>query len=358
MYKQSNWLIVVIVFFIQFSSFAQLIDSSLCSNHDCCCNNDPTPAGVMISHVHKKHEWMVSYRNMYMNMNGMLSGTTATTKNDVFVNYLMATNKMSMDMHMVMAMYGVTNKLTLMAMFNYNVASMSMSMLDTGTPHTHGGMVMGSTAGSMNMRTAGIGDIKVQVLYSLVKRLRHQLLLSGGISIPTGSIQLKGGLESMYPNQRFPYAMQLGSGTLDLMPGINYLYQKGKVTMSSQLTSVIRAGYNSIGYKLGNEAASNSWLAYQWHRIISSSIRMEAFMANKIYGYDPTLYYYNEPSANPYNYGGKKVNVFLGSVFQFKRGILKNNRFGIEYGQPIYQNLNGIQMKIKQAINASWAITF
>jgi hypothetical protein len=358
MYKQSNWLIVLIVFFMQFSALAQLVDSTLCNNHGCCCNNDPTPASVMISHVHKKHEWMVSYRYMGMDMDGLLSGTTTTTKNDVYVNYLMAGNKMSMNMHMVMAMYGVTNKLTLMAMFNYNIALMSMSMLDTGMPHMHGGMVMGGTTASMNMKTAGLGDIKLQALYSVIKRPRHQLLVSAGISIPTGNTQLKGGLESMYPNQRYPYAMQLGSGTFDVMPGINYLYQKGKITMSSQVTSVIRTGYNSIGYKLGNEATSNSWLAYQWHRIISSSIRMEASMAKKIDGYDQTLYYYNEPSANSFNYGGKKVNVFIGSVFQFKRGILKNNRLGIEYGQPIYQNLNGIQMKTKQAINASWAITF
>jgi len=258
-----------------------------------------------------------------------------------------------------MGMYGVTDRLTLMAMFNYNVISMNMSMLESGmTMMNMPGMNMGNVNLSSSMKASGVSDFKLHALYGLIERNQHQLLISAGVSIPTGNFKLKGTNDEMYANQRLPYSMQLGSGTVDVLPGLTYLYQNGKLTCSSQMTAVIRTGYNSIGYKLGNEVTSNSWLAYQWCRFLSTSLRIEGSVAGTIDGYDPSVYYYNEPSANPNNYGGEKINCYVGTVFQFKKGILKNNRLAIEYGIPVYQNLNGIQMKETQFVNASWAIAF
>ncbi len=333
-----------------------LSDSLAICGNELCCNNDPTPAGVMISHVHKKNEWMISYRYMNMTMDGLLSGTEKMNADAVFVNYLMVPDKMRMDMHMLMAMYGLSNKVTVMAMFHYNVLAMDMLMFDSGGGHVHPG-----ATGSMNhvMKTSGISDIKLHALFALLKKQRHQLLLSGGINIPSGSIQVKGSKdEMMFPNQRYPYSMQLGSGTWDLQPGINYLYQKGKLTFSTQLNSVIRVGYNTVGYKLGDEVSANSWMAYQWHRVFGTTLRAEAAATGRMDGYDKNLYYFSEPSANPFNYGGKRINCYMGAVLQFKKGILKKQRLGFEYGVPVYQYVNGIQMSQKQSLIAAWSIAF
>jgi hypothetical protein len=359
MYSQLRWLILLLGLLLQSKIISAQSDKEMptCSN-GCCCNNDPTPAGTMISHIHQKNEWMISYKYINTNMNGMFSGTTKMTNNDVYVNYLMASDKMHMDMHMLMGMYGVTDKLTVMAMFNYNVVSMNMSMLPSVMMNMPG-MNSGNVNMPTSMKTSGISDFKLHILYGLINREQHRVLVSAGVSIPTGSIKLKtADEEAIYPNQHLPYSMQLGSGTVDVLPGITYLYQANKLTVSSQLTSVIRTGYNGLGYKLGNEATSNSWLSYQWYRCLSTSFRVEATVADKIDGYDPSVYYYNDPSSNPTNYGGEKINCYVGTVFQFKKGVLKNNRLGLEYGIPVYQNLNGIQMKLTQSVNASWALAF
>lgn len=339
--------------------FAQNTDTLSCTGV-CCCKTDLTPSGIMISHVHSKGEWMLSYRYMNMSMSGLQSGAQSINQSDVFVKYLMSPNKMQMNMHMLMGMYGITDRFTAMAMLNYSTSSMSMDMLEVdnmsgmiGMTHVH------SNGQDMNMKTSGIGDVQLYLMYGLINKNNHQLLVSAGMSIPSGSIQMKGSpTDNMYPNQRMPYGMQLGSGTVDVMPCINYLYQQDKFAFSAQALGIIRPGYNTVGYKPGNEAKINTWLAYKYFNFLSSSLRLEGTTAAPINGYDYTLYYYNEPAANPHNYGGQRINAYIGSSFHFNKGFIKNNRLSLEYGLPLYNSVNGIQMKTKQLLYASWSLTF
>ena len=356
MYKSYKWLFTICLFVLAGKVFGQVDSSKGCNQ--CCCSTDPTPSGVMISHVHQKHQWMLSYRYMNMNMGNMQQGTEKISDDQVFQNYLMSSNRMRMDMHMLMVMYGVSNRLTLMGMLNYNVMSMDMSMLP-GSMHMHmAGMTMGTETMDMRMNSSGFSDVKLTALYGLINKPNHHLLLSGGLSIPVGSIEVMGGASSMYAGQRVPYNMQLGSGTWDLLPGINYLYQKNKITFSSQITSVIRTGYNNVGYKLGNEFTFNNWFAFQWSRNFSSSARLEGYTSEAIQGSDATLYAGYEPAANPNNYGGQRISGYVGTNFYFRKGILNNNKIGGEFGIPFYQNLNGPQMSQKSSLYLSWTIMF
>lgn len=326
----------------------------------CFCGTNPTPAGVMISHVHLKGEWMLSYRYMSMEMKDAQSGRTGIGRDEIFSRYLMAPEKMRMDMHMLMMMYGMTDRLTGMAMLNYNVNSMEMAMFPA-IAHVHGGMddTPSGHSNGHTMKSSGIGDLKLYLLYGLMKRADRQLVLSAGVSLPSGNILTKGnGDDMMYPDGRYPYSMQLGSGSVDLMPGITYLVQSGKTTFSTQLSSLIRTGYNSVGYKLGNEMGLNLWFAYQWMRFLSSSMRLEGNWSGNIDGVDPSLYAFSEISSNPYNYGGRRAGLYLGSAIQPDGGILRNHKVGIEYGIPVYQNLNGVQMKSTHSLFASWTLTF
>ena len=335
-------------------------DSIETCNASCICSTDPTPAGVMISHVHSKNEWMVSYRYMNMGMNGLQSGVKSISENDVFTNYIMSPSSMQMDMHMLMGMYGITDRLTAMVMLNYTTSSMDMNMFSTDG-HNHAGMdgMSTSTMSNHTMKSSGLSDSKIQFLYGLKKHKNYQVLANLGCNIPNGSIEVKGAsTDMMYPLNRLPYGMQLGSGTFDLLPGITYLYQKNDLTFSVQASSVVRLGYNKVGYKLGNEAGINAWIAYTWLDNLSSSLRVEGNVTNAIQGVDTAFYAYNEPAANRLSYGGQKVMSYIGSTYQFQKGILENNRLGIEFGLPMYQNLNGIQMKQGLSFFASWSYAF
>lgn len=353
-----KWYALLCLSAFSFKTFAQEEIAASCSG--CCCLKDPTPAGVMISHIHKKNEWMLSYRFMHMGMGKMLSRAQVQTDEKIFDSYLMSSRHMRMDMHMLMAMYGLSDKLTLMGMLNYSAASMQMSMPE-GTAHTHqmDGMDMGDNVSiNMDNSSSGIGDIKLHALYGLIDGVDHHFVLSAGVSLPTGSIQVKGKTNSMYAGQRLPYNMQLGSGTWDLLPGLTYVYSKDKATFSSQLTAVFRTGYNVVGYKLGNEAVFNSWLSYRWVSWFSNSLRVEGSLADRINGRDPSLYPGNEPSAAPANYGGKRGSAFIGGKIHINTKYLSTSSIGAEYGIPLYQYLNGPQMRVVSTLTISFNTTF
>lgn len=322
-------------------------DNATCSEGACCCGNDPTPAGVMISHVHAKNEWMISYRYMGMNMSGVEDGLTNVSQSDVLASYMSSPDLMKMQMHMGMLMCGITDRLTVMGMFNYVSNYMEMTMPVGSHLHHH------------SMSAAGIGDSKLYALYALKKNMFRQIIASLGINLPTGSISIKGPDGAMmYPNQRYAYSMQLGSGTVDLLPGFTYLKQNGKWTNSAQVQATIRTGKNSLGYRLGHEVLLNAWTAYYWLPFMSSSLRLEANYTSALAGSDPSVSKQIEISANPANYGGTRANLFLGTSFQTKKGFLKKNRLSVEYGLPVYQNIVGLQMKSKSSLYISWTLMF
>ncbi|ABG57805.1 conserved hypothetical protein [Cytophaga hutchinsonii ATCC 33406] len=319
----------------------------------CLCSKDATPAGVMISHVHPKGEWMLSYRYMGMRGKGIEQNGRPVTNDQVYdQDYLMSSDNMHMDMHMLMAMYGLTKNLTLMGMVEYNRSTMNMQAPE-GSAHVHNGVPM-SSGMAHDMKASGLGDVSVTALYALVNSFNHHLLVSGGITIPTGSIQTKGGAASMYPEQRYPYMMQQGSGTWDVLPGLTYTFQHNKIMASSQLCAAIRTGYNTVGYKLGNKYSFNNWVGYRWLDWFSTSLRAEANTTGSISGSDPTLYAYNEPSANPYNYGGQTITGYAGVNFYF----LGKNKIGIEGGLPLYQKANGIQTAASSTIHLNYTLVF
>jgi len=355
--KQASAYLILIVLIVNNLCFGQIDTTQSCGG--CCCQEDLTPSGVMISHVHERGEFMVSYRFMHMGMAGMQSGTASVSDEHIFQKYLMSTSQMRMDMHMLMGMYGISSRLTVMAMVHYNVNSMEMEMLPTAShTHTMKGASMESEEMEMSMRTSGLGDTKLHLLFSLLNSSEHHMVIATGINVPMGSIQEKGSSKSMYPDQRYPYVMQLGSGTWDLLPCVSYLYQMGRFAASTQVTGVIRTGQNSVGYKLGDEISSNTWFAFRFLRSFTSSLRVEASSMGAIKGSDKSLYTYNEPAANPKNYGGERAMAFLGAGYLFQKGVLNNNKLSLEYGMPFYQQLNGPQMPVTYVVNASWSYVF
>ena len=340
---------------ISFGFLAQ--EDTLKCDQACHCIRNLTPAGVMISHVHPKGEWMVSYRYMQMQTGSPNANGSTISPTDVFNSYLAYTPSMQMNMHMLMGMVGITNRLTAMVMVNYQNSSMEMNMFAANT-HTMNGMSM-SSASTMKMNTQGLGDTKFQLLYGIIKNDITQLVLNLGASIPTGSIQQKGLSDDMfYPSTRLPYMMQLGSGTIDVLPGITFVQQQGELAYNLQAQGNLRTHTNSVGYRFGNELNASVWLGYNWWKGFGSTIRLEGNYSSGINGADRTIYKYNEVSANPSNYGGTRIQGHIGLSYQFEEGFITNNRLAIEAGLPIYQNINGIQNKLIQTWIASWSYSF
>lgn len=308
---------------------------STCGLDEICCKKNPIPAGVMISNVHSKGEWMFSYRHSRMFMDNVVDVNSNSIGIDEQLNsYSVASLNMQMRMQMLMGMYGVNDKLTVMLMLHYMNNEMRMLMPGSESFHIH------------TMRTGGLSDSKISFLYSFIKKSNEQLILALGSTIPGGSISQKGKSSSMmYPNQRYPYMMQLGSGTFDPLITLNYVKSINRFYFSSQVNIVMRAYKNSIGYKLGNEYAFNNWAAWQMIKPISVSLRMESTLNENIKGKDSELNLKKEVSASTSNSGGFKNILFTGFTFQPVIRTFNDLRLAFEFGLPIYEKLNGWQQR-------------
>ncbi len=339
-------------------------NASACNGTCCCDGNSQAPLGVMTDHIHNKGQWMLTYTYMNTMFQGNNIGADKVNDNTVYKNYMMAPENMSMQMHMVMAMYGVTDRLTVMAMGGYMSNNMNMNMDSKGGYMFMNGSWMYMPAGTnMGMQTSssGITDTKVSALYNFSGIAAQRIIGSIGISLPTGSIK-ETGTTILGENQRLAYDMQTGTGSFSIDPDITYARKYGLFYWGADAGADVKLNYNSLGYKDGNMYHATAWAGYQFLPFLSGTFRVEDVHTDKVSGYDQAVdnqfYQENDPTSRTANYGGTWMNVYLGLNFHIMKPVLEHFRIMAEYGMPVYQNLNGTQMSLKSNLLAGLQYSF
>ncbi|AXT54721.1 transporter [Aquimarina sp. AD1] len=297
------------------------------------------PISVMGDHTHGKGEFMFSYRYMYMNMEDLNRGSenvgfsNALRPNDV---YMVTPTSMPMNMHMLGMMYAPSDKITLIAMVNY--LSQEMDHLT-------------AMNGVFTTESSGFGDTKIAALYKFFNKNKQQLHGQIGISIPTGSIDEKDVTPASTPNEVIlPYPMQIGSGTWDTEITLTYLKQWNILSFGTQARTTLRVDENDNEYRLGNKYSLNNWVAITATNWLSFSGRFEFGAIDKINGTNPDLNPMMVITADTANSGMTYANAGLGfNLYAFK-GSLKNLRLGFEAAIPLFQNMNGVQLRNKETI--------
>ena len=294
-----------------------------------------------IYHAHPAGSWMANYKFMQMTQRGLRNGSTdvpvenATPVGNQPFGYMMAPTSMTMDMHMVMVMYGLSDRLTLMGTGSYLVNKMEMVM-NMGM-----GMGMGNQP-DHPMETSGIGDTELRGIY----RINENLTGSLGIGIPTGDIDQE--VTAMGTRYLAPYDMQLGSGTFDLKPALTYnaLSDDALWNWGGQAAYTYRLGRNGNGYSLGDNVKLTGWLQRAFGPA-ATWLRLAYNYTARIDGSDPEIDKLLDPAlgaptpdADPRNYGGHRLDAFAG--VSWAAGPFS---VGVEAGIPLYQYLNGLQLK-------------
>jgi hypothetical protein len=300
------------------------------------------PIGVMQDHMHKKGEWMLSYRYMRMDMGGNKAGTSAVSTADTLGQFMVAPTSMTMDMHMAGVMYGVSDQVTVTAMVPYSRKSMDH---------------VTRMGGEFNTTTNGVGDIKLLAMIALLDQGKHRLHANIGISLPTGSIGQRAAIP-INPDAQLPYAMQLGSRTWDILPGITYTGTSQNLYWGLQASSVVRIGTNSRDYSLGNRLQLTAWNMVRLSPAFDAGLRMTYHQWGNVDGADPELMPMLVQTANPSLQGGKRIDLAFALNFQVQNGSLKGHRLAAEISVPVYQNLDGPQMKQNWALTIGWQKAF
>ena len=328
----------------------------------CCCETSVicpcnqllyNPAfGDDIYHTHPAGGGMVNVKYMHMDMDGLRAGTHDVGLDKVGYNsgkpydYMMIPTSMTMDMYMLMAMYGLTDDLTIMAMANYQENAMRM-LMDMG---------MGMPSREPVMHTRGFSDTELRGIYQITPVIVDSL----GLSLPTGDInQPEKTMGMMF---RAPYDMQLGSGSFDLKPALTYseLSADDLWNWGAQAMYTWHTADNANDYRLGDSVKVDGWLqraigsAAVWVRAAYShteSIQGRDAEIQKLLG--PSMMSAPSPDADTANYGGERVDGAVGVSYRIGRYSL-----GVEGGVPLYQNLNGLQMKTDWFLTAGMQAMF
>ena len=312
------------------------------SDHDHTRPDSHAPIGVMGDHLMREGEVMLSYRYMYMDMDGNRTGTERV---DVpLPGYMVSPTRMTMGMHMLGAMYAPDDRVTFGVMLPFTAISMDHIRNSDGLPFT--------------TESSGIGDIKVSVLYGLYARPGRDLLLNLTFSVPTGSIDERDDIPTMPPsNAHLPYPMQLGSGTWDLIPGLTYVQLYRSWSWGLQGLYTLRTGTNANGYTLGNKLDLSAWIAKKLAASTSLSFRLNGLDWDNIDGADnrllpmPTV-----PTKDPNLRGGSRVDALVG-INVVPPG-LQSLRLAAEAGAPVYQDLNGPQLETDLVFTLGAQFTF
>ncbi|MCL6275601.1 nitrous oxide reductase accessory protein NosL [Muricauda sp. 2012CJ35-5] len=303
--------------------------------------NSYAPSGIMGDHLHPKGGVMVSFRSMFMSMAGNRMGSSKIEDADIFQNYMVAPQNMTMEMFMLGLMYAPSDKVTLMLMQNLVTKDMDLTSQMT-MPN---GMVMNN---DFSTSSSGLGDLKLGALYGIVANGKHALHLNAKVNIPIGEIENRA-TTPMMENAKLPYAMQLGTGTFDWTLGATYKYNFSNILVGIQQLNTLSTGRNSQGYRFGNIHELNIWAGYNITNKIGINTRISASTQSAISGNDEDLNPMMVPTARASNYGGELVNAGLGTNILLAKGKLI---LGLDFNAPIYQKFNGLFMSSDYTINA------
>lgn len=195
------------------------------------------------------------------------------------------------------------------------------------------------------LETSGVGDTSVSATYNWAASDEGIWRLSMGISLPTGSIDEGGDTPRAPGDQQLPYTMQLGSGTYDFPVEFNYT-STGAHDFNVGVAANIRTGTNDRDYRLGNNYSLKGRYKIALSPTVQTSAGLSFQYSRPLHGKDESLLVnapipYPAGITNPDLYGGKKVSLRFGLLWQ----LAKNYHLNLEVGKPIYQNLNGPQPK-------------
>lgn len=298
--------------------------------------NSYAPVSVMADHIHNKGDWMFSYQYMRMNMKRLNRNSKNVNFNNALAEYMVTPTHMLMNMHMLGIMFAPSNKISLMVM-----GSVVSGNMDHRTR-------MGA---EFNTETSGFSDVQVSLLYKLVHKHRQHLHAQTGISIPTGSIEQKDITPASAPNQQIlPYLMQIGSGTFNAELAFTYLKEWEHISVGSQLRGTFRFGKNDNEYRLGNHYNINNWLAVKTTNWLSFSGRIKLGAIEKIQGENPDLNPMMVVTADTANSGMTYADAGVGFNIYISGGTFKNIRIGVEAAVPLFQNMNGVQLRNKESL--------
>ena len=198
--------------------------------------------------------------------------------------------------------------------------------------------------------SSGISDITAGALFRVYEGNGVSAHLNGAVEIPTGSIE-KVGPDLTGNTRLLPYEMQMGSGSLTVVPGVTAAIQNESGTVGGQALAKIRVMDNGRDYRLGNEFHGNVWMAYNVSELVSISTGARIRTWGSIQGEDAAMDASLEPGQDPLLSSGKAVAIPAGVNLRVPQGFLSGTEVLFEFVFPAYQSFDSVRQQGRWGFN-------
>ena len=281
-------------------------------------------AGVMKNHIHAKNSFMIGYSAQH----SVMSGVYNQTESEAGGLYHSIPRDMSMQMHMVDLMYGVTDKFNIGIMPQYTTMYMG---------HIHHDGSFGSHS------VDGLGDTKLNASYEIFSSHLQSVIGSVGISLPTGSISKQSG------GSQYAYMMQTGSGSYELLPSATFVQKFNEIDFGIQANASIKLNDNAHNYRFGNVYNLTAWAGKNFTKNLGSHLRLDYTDVGNVIGSEPDINAAYTAINNPKLQFRKITTAFVGANFYTNNGV----KFLLEAGVPLYQYVGVGTLKNSYSLNFS-----
>lgn len=243
------------------------------------------PGARMMASGHVSLMFMPAFMGMQGNMIGdhnLSSGAIATTYNAVAGSKIrVVPDGMNAQMYMFGAMYAVSDWLNVSVMSSWTRKYMRMT--------TYKGMMGSTVLGSNSGSTSGFGDTSVSAIVRFYQDQHTHLHLNFGLGLPSGSTTDTITMlapTGMHMQMRAPYGMEIGTGSVEALPGLTYLGTVGRWSWGGAFRARIPFARNSHDYNWGAMYEEDVWAAIfclaTWFFRSASIIRVRTGSADAI----------------------------------------------------------------------------
>jgi hypothetical protein len=308
----------------------------------------PAPLGVFGADMPAAGKLVISIIPQFANLSNTLKGTRTLSSEEVVsttpwfwhptAKLRLVPQNVSVAAQTLALAYGVSKELAVVV--TAGMIERNLDMLTFQGPTGINRLGMSYTG------TAGLADFTASAIYRIYQDPIHRIQVNFGISFPTGSNHNSFRLllpDGTYQTSRAFYALQPGSGTFDVMPGVVYAGNLDKWSWGVSYRARLPLAANPQGYLYGDLHEFNGWGGYTWIKGFTTTVRVGASTQGPIRGLDPMIRG-RAQAANPDFYGGQRVEIFGGATISGAFVGLDAMTVAIEAGLPVYQSLNGPQL--------------
>ncbi len=299
------------------------------------------PIGVGGDRVLSVGELLVSYRFEAFEQDGLRSETAERDLGDVLNIFQSAPFNLTQQRHLVSVQFAPMEYVTLIGRVPFIRNNMDQ---------------VNRNFDIFSSSSTGLGDVEVGALLNVYEEGPYKAHLSAMASVPTGSVTADG--TSAIGTGRLPYSMQLGSGTVDVMPSVTFQAMNQYGSVGFKGSGVLRVSDNSQGYTLGNRVTVTSWFSFPVSDQLSFSARMLWEKWDPISGSDPAhanaVSIVQDPSVFGELIGGSRLDLPLGVNLNIQNGLLAGHRLGLEAVFPVNENLDGLDLQRSWSVALGW----